>query len=197
METAEELVPSRHDHRGHAGEGRPQPDQGARQGRAEDHVEDGHLASSAPTRAPRRSRRSASAQEFVDEYFTGTTSLLGGVGIDVIAAENAAPAPRRLPARTARRSRTSGSQTGGEYQWRRDGPPHLFNPETVFRLQHSTREPPLRHLPRLHPARRRAGREPDDPARAVQAPQRHAPAPSRSTRSSRSRRSSSGSPPAR
>ena len=29
--------------------------------------------------------------------------------------------------------------TGGEYQWRRDGPPHLFNPDTVFRLQHSTR----------------------------------------------------------
>jgi glutamate synthase (NADPH/NADH) large chain len=29
---------------------------------------------------------------------------------------------------------------GGEYQWRRDGPPHLFNPETVFKLQHATRE---------------------------------------------------------
>src|SRR5690606_31353882 len=28
---------------------------------------------------------------------------------------------------------------GGEYQWRREGPPHLFNPDTVFRLQHSTR----------------------------------------------------------
>ncbi|PGM01307.1 glutamate synthase-related protein, partial [Bacillus thuringiensis] len=30
-------------------------------------------------------------------------------------------------------------QTGGEYQWRREGPPHLFNPDTVFRLQHATR----------------------------------------------------------
>ena len=28
---------------------------------------------------------------------------------------------------------------GGEYQWRREGEPHLFDPETVFRLQHSTR----------------------------------------------------------
>src|SRR5262249_7190278 len=28
---------------------------------------------------------------------------------------------------------------GGEYQWRRDGEYHLFNPETVFKLQHSTR----------------------------------------------------------
>ncbi|WP_419404341.1 hypothetical protein, partial [Micrococcus sp. F3Y] len=31
-------------------------------------------------------------------------------------------------------------EVGGEYQWRRKGAPHLFNPETVFRLQHSTRE---------------------------------------------------------
>ncbi|MFI7588950.1 glutamate synthase large subunit [Spongisporangium articulatum] len=76
--------------------------------------------------------------ELVDTYFTGTTSQLGGVGIDVIAAETAMrhalaypadglqPAHRRLP-------------TGGEYQWRREGEEHLFDPETVFRLQHSTR----------------------------------------------------------
>ncbi|MEN9956225.1 MAG: hypothetical protein RLY34_1032, partial [Actinomycetota bacterium] len=30
-------------------------------------------------------------------------------------------------------------ETGGEYQWRRQGPPHLFNPETIFKLQHSTK----------------------------------------------------------
>ena len=35
---------------------------------------------------------------------------------------------------------TSGLPVGGEYKWRREGPPHLFNPETVFRLQHATRE---------------------------------------------------------
>ena len=28
---------------------------------------------------------------------------------------------------------------GGEYQWRRDGEYHLFNPDTVFKLQHATR----------------------------------------------------------
>ena len=28
---------------------------------------------------------------------------------------------------------------GGEYQWRREGEYHLFNPETVFKLQHATR----------------------------------------------------------
>ena len=29
-------------------------------------------------------------------------------------------------------------EEGGQYQWRRDGEYHLFNPETVFRLQHAT-----------------------------------------------------------
>ena len=78
------------------------------------------------------------SQVVVDEYFTGTTSRLGGIGIDVIASEAIArhqiayppggevPGTKRLP-------------TGGEYQWRRDGEPHLFDPETVFLLQHSTR----------------------------------------------------------
>ena len=74
----------------------------------------------------------------VERYFTGTTSRLGGVDLDVVADEVAArhraaypasgisPAHRRL-------------DVGGEYQWRREGEPHLFDPETVFRLQHSTR----------------------------------------------------------
>ncbi|WP_459979577.1 glutamate synthase-related protein, partial [Mycobacterium avium] len=30
-------------------------------------------------------------------------------------------------------------EVGGEYQWRREGEYHLFNPETVFKLQHATR----------------------------------------------------------
>ncbi len=76
--------------------------------------------------------------ELIDKYFVGCTSKLGGVGIDVIAKETIArhhiayppggeiPGTKRLP-------------IGGEYQWRRDGEPHLFDPETVFALQHSTR----------------------------------------------------------
>ncbi|MCU1639187.1 MAG: glutamate synthase large subunit [Microbacteriaceae bacterium] len=77
-------------------------------------------------------------QAFVDRYFTGTSSLLGGVGIDVIAAENAARHRAAYPEDGAI-SVHERLATGGEYQWRRDGPPHLFNPDTVFRLQHSTR----------------------------------------------------------
>ena len=78
------------------------------------------------------------SQSVVDKYFTGTTSKLGGIGIDTIADEVArrhatayprggiSPAHRQL-------------EIGGEYQWRREGEPHLFDPETVFRLQHATR----------------------------------------------------------
>ncbi|TAK71147.1 MAG: glutamate synthase large subunit [Actinomycetota bacterium] len=78
------------------------------------------------------------SHDVVDRYFTGTSSTLGGVGLDVLAAEvsrrhqvayppsGVAPAHRSL-------------EVGGEYQWRREGEPHLFDPETVFRLQHSTR----------------------------------------------------------
>ncbi|ARC56896.1 Glutamate synthase [NADPH] large chain [Frondihabitans sp. 762G35] len=78
------------------------------------------------------------SHEFVDTYFTGTSTRLGGVGIDVIANENAQRHLSAYPAdgATAAHERL---QTGGEYQWRREGPPHLFNPETVFRLQHATR----------------------------------------------------------
>ena len=78
------------------------------------------------------------SDEVISDYFTGTTSKLGGIDLDVISEEVArrhgvaypmtgiAPAHRVLA-------------DGGEYQWRRDGEPHLFDPETVFRLQHATR----------------------------------------------------------
>jgi len=78
------------------------------------------------------------SQGLVNEYFVGTTSRLGGVDLEVIAQETIArhhiayppggevPGSKRLP-------------IGGEYQWRRDGEPHLFDPETVFALQHATR----------------------------------------------------------
>ena len=78
------------------------------------------------------------SQEFVDAYFTGTESKLGGIGLDVIAAENAARHAYAYPEDAAVRAHER-LWTGGEYQWRRDGSPHLFDPDTIFRLQHSTR----------------------------------------------------------
>jgi glutamate synthase (ferredoxin) len=72
---------------------------------------------------------------FVDKYFTWTASRIGGVGIDVIAAEAAARHGRAFPERPVAKPEL---EWGGEYQWRRDGEYHLFNPDTVFKLQHAT-----------------------------------------------------------
>ena len=73
---------------------------------------------------------------FVDKYFTWTASRIGGVGIDVIAEE---VCRRHRQAYGPRPAGTPDLDGGGEYQWRRDGEFHLFNPETVFKLQHATR----------------------------------------------------------
>ncbi|WP_278237303.1 glutamate synthase large subunit [Isoptericola sp. AK164] len=78
------------------------------------------------------------SHELVDDYFTGTTSRLAGIGLDVIAAETAARHAEAYPA-SGNHTPHERLTTGGEYQWRRDGEEHLFDPETVFRLQHATR----------------------------------------------------------
>ena len=78
------------------------------------------------------------SRPLVDEYFTGTASRIEGIDLDVIAAEVAARHTIAYPDRPeelAHRELT----VGGEYQWRREGEYHLFNPDTVFKLQHSTR----------------------------------------------------------
>src|SRR5580658_3057655 len=78
------------------------------------------------------------ARDLVDEYFTGTVSRIGGVGLDVLArevAERHHMAHLQQPTSRAHRER----EPGGEYQWRREGEIHLFNPKTVFKLQHATR----------------------------------------------------------
>ena len=73
---------------------------------------------------------------FVDRYFTWTASRLGGAGLDVLAEEGKRRHDQAFPARRVRRPDLD---WGGEYQWRRDGEYHLFNPATVFKLQHATR----------------------------------------------------------
>lgn len=79
------------------------------------------------------------ADGVVAEYFSGTTSKLGGVDLDVIAREVAARHAKAYPPSGIAPSHRR-LEIGGEYQWRREGEPHLFDPETVFRLQHATRE---------------------------------------------------------
>ncbi|WP_267241286.1 glutamate synthase large subunit [Streptomyces sp. PR69] len=75
---------------------------------------------------------------FVAEYFDGTATKIGGAGLDVIAQEVAARHAKAYPASGIAPAHRA-LEIGGEYQWRREGEPHLFDPETVFRLQHATR----------------------------------------------------------
>jgi len=76
--------------------------------------------------------------ELIDTYFTGTTTVIPGVGLDIIASENESRHRLAYPI-SAGANPHEVLPVGGEYQWRREGPPHLFNPETVFTLQHATR----------------------------------------------------------
>ncbi|MFI9200866.1 glutamate synthase large subunit [Streptomyces sp. NPDC053048] len=77
-------------------------------------------------------------ESFVDTYFHGTATKIGGAGLDVVAREVAARHAKAYPATGIPASHRR-LDIGGEYQWRREGEPHLFDPDTVFRLQHSTR----------------------------------------------------------
>ncbi|MFJ6806919.1 glutamate synthase large subunit [Streptomyces anulatus] len=77
-------------------------------------------------------------EAFVATYFNGTATKIGGAGLDVVAKEVAARHTKAYPASGIAASHRA-LEIGGEYQWRREGEPHLFDPETVFRLQHATR----------------------------------------------------------
>ncbi|MCP2328030.1 glutamate synthase (NADPH/NADH) large chain [Hamadaea flava] len=74
----------------------------------------------------------------VDRYFTSTSSKIGGIGLAEIHAEVAARHSVAYPLNVAEQAHRR-LEVGGEYQWRREGELHLFNPETVFLLQHATR----------------------------------------------------------
>ena len=74
----------------------------------------------------------------VDKYFTGTVSRIGGVNLDALATEvllRHREAHLERPSELAHRE----LEVGGEYKWRREGEVHLFNPKTVYKLQHATR----------------------------------------------------------
>ncbi len=75
-------------------------------------------------------------QSFVDEYFTGTSSRIGGIGLDQVARD----AIRRHQDGFSERSVGALElDFGGQYHFRRDGEYHLWNPTTIARLQHAVR----------------------------------------------------------
>ncbi|GIF11975.1 glutamate synthase large subunit [Actinoplanes teichomyceticus] len=76
--------------------------------------------------------------KLLQRYFAGTSGRIGGVGLAEIHAEVKARHEKAYPANPAERAHRR-LEVGGEYQWRREGEIHLFNPETVFLLQHATR----------------------------------------------------------
>ncbi|HEY2500607.1 MAG TPA: glutamate synthase central domain-containing protein, partial [Mycobacterium sp.] len=78
------------------------------------------------------------SQDVLDENFTGLSCPTGGITLDDIAADVAARHRLAYLDRPDERAHRE-LEVGGEYQWRREGEYHLFNPETVFKLQHATR----------------------------------------------------------
>ena len=114
-------------------------------------------------------------EELVEQYFTGTVSRLGGIGLDEIAAEVAARHAQAHPTRPEERAHRK-LELGGEYQWRREGEIHLFNPETVFKLQHATRAKRYDIFRQYSRARRRPVRAAGHAARPVRVQGRRAPA---------------------
>ncbi|MBK7208173.1 MAG: glutamate synthase large subunit [Elusimicrobia bacterium] len=75
-------------------------------------------------------------REVIDAYFTWTPSRIAGANLDVIAQEAAQRHHRAYPSIA-----TDGKalDAGGNYQWRKDGEQHLFNPESIHRLQSAAR----------------------------------------------------------
>jgi len=72
----------------------------------------------------------------IEKYLTGTASRVGGIGLDVIAREVQIRHEHAFPKR-----QVNGHvlEAGGNYQWRADGEEHLFNPQTVHKLQQACR----------------------------------------------------------
>jgi glutamate synthase (ferredoxin) len=75
-------------------------------------------------------------QDVIDQYFTWTSSRVGGIGLDVIAQEVLLRHHAAFPDRAVNGHVLP---SGGQYQWRKDGELHLFTPEAIHRLQKAVR----------------------------------------------------------
>ncbi|MDD5653926.1 MAG: glutamate synthase large subunit, partial [Candidatus Omnitrophica bacterium] len=75
-------------------------------------------------------------QEVIENYFPGTVSRIGGIDLKIIQKEALL---RHDQAFAGKVSDTAFLDTGGFYQWRRDGEFHLWNPLSIAALQDATR----------------------------------------------------------
>ncbi|MBU8907332.1 glutamate synthase large subunit [Desertibacillus haloalkaliphilus] len=71
----------------------------------------------------------------IDNYFTWTTSRIGGIGLSTIASEVLERHKRAYSEQAAERT----LDAGDDLQWRRSGDPHQYNPHTIHMLQHACR----------------------------------------------------------
>jgi glutamate synthase domain-containing protein 2/glutamate synthase domain-containing protein 3 len=74
------------------------------------------------------------APDLIDKHFTGTASRIGGIGLDQLSSEAMERHYRAYP-----RTDRDLLPVGGVLQWRRDGEIHIWNPDTIAKLQHAVR----------------------------------------------------------
>jgi len=75
-------------------------------------------------------------KELIDQYFTWTESRVGGIGLDTIAEETLKHHNRAFAEQEGAERELD---SGGDYQWRKDGEDHLFSPQTIHTLQMASR----------------------------------------------------------
>ncbi len=135
---AQRLCARRHDAQaGRLQDGGEELHQGAAQGRAQGHVEDGHLhAAELPRRPDLRGRRPAPGLRR-RVLQPGRPRRIGGIGIEELEAETRSRHTHAYPKRLV--AGQLDLKVGGIYQWRRDGEYHMYNPDTIALLQYATR----------------------------------------------------------
>src|SRR5262245_4352017 len=75
-------------------------------------------------------------REVIDRYFTWTASRIEGIGLEVLAAE---AQERHDHAYKVSPALDGDLWVGGHYQWRRRGEHHMYNPNTIAKMQHAVR----------------------------------------------------------
>ena len=101
-------------------------------------------------------------KELVDKYFTWTPSRIGGIGLAEIAREAEQQHARAFPTYPLNGHTL---EVYGQYQYRKDGELHLFNPRTIHLLQKAMPQQRLQNVQGVHPADRRSVRAHGDVAR--------------------------------
>jgi glutamate synthase (NADPH) large chain len=79
------------------------------------------------------------SERLIERYFSGTASHLGGIDLDVIAAETIARHDDAYARKPSLHVVEDGLDEGGIYRWRRRGEQHMWNPSTIGALQHAVR----------------------------------------------------------